>query len=179
MRRLIDRFRAALDDLGTPQPGLEWGLAWLERHLPPGPEPVLCHQAFHVGRLLLDSGGLAGIIGWHHAGWGDPLADLGSFCARCWRFGQYNRPAGGLGARDILLDAYNAASGRTVDADSLRVWEVVAHLRAALTGLEQGRRHVSGQRPSLVLALAGRLPATVEYDMLRIIETDGDDHGPA
>ena len=39
---------------------------------------------------------------WEFAAWSDPYEDLGWLCARCWRFGNWEREAGGLGSRQAF-----------------------------------------------------------------------------
>lgn len=164
--------RAHLDDLGEPRPALEWGLRWAERHAPVCDRVTLVHRDWRTGNLLIDAHGLAGVLDWEFAAWGDPMSDLGWFCARCWRFGRDDREAGGLGPRDALYRGYEAESGRAVDDAAVRYWEVMAHVRWAVIALQQGRRHVSGSEPSLELALVGRRPPELEYDLLEMTAPD-------
>jgi hypothetical protein len=42
----------------------------------------------------------------------------------------------------------------------------MAHARWAVVALQQGERHVSGEEPSLGLALTGRRIAELEYELL-------------
>jgi hypothetical protein len=42
----------------------------------------------------------------------------------------------------------------------------MAHARWAVVALQQGERHVSGEEPSLALALTGRRIAELEYELL-------------
>jgi aminoglycoside phosphotransferase (APT) family kinase protein len=158
--------RAHLDALDEPRPVLEWGLRWAERHAPACGAVTLVHRDFRTGNILLDAHGLAGVLDWEFAAWGDPMSDLGWFCARCWRFGKDELEAGGLGPREALYRGYEAESGRSVDDAAVRYWEVMAHIRWAVIALQQGRRHVSGGEESLELALVGRRPAELEYDLL-------------
>ena len=58
-----------------------------------------------LGNIMIDDGALSGILDFEFAGWSDPDEDLGWFCARCWRFGAYDKEAGGLGSREALLPA--------------------------------------------------------------------------
>ena len=70
---------------------LEWGLRRLELSPPAAGEVVLTHQDFRTGNYMLDTTGLTGILDWEFAAWGDPMTDIGWFCARCWRFGAKTR----------------------------------------------------------------------------------------
>lgn len=167
-RHAIARLRGYLDDLGEPRPELEWGLRWCERRAPEGREIVLVHQDFRTGNYMLDEDGLTAVLDWEFAAWGDPMSDLGWFCAKCWRFGRDDLEAGGVASRDAFYRGYERASGRRVDDGAVRYWEVMAHLRWAVIALQQGHRHVSGAEPSLELALTGRRVAELGLDVLEM-----------
>ena len=163
----VARLRAWLDGYREARPALEWALRWLDREAPAAPETLsLVHRDFRTGNYMVDDAGLTGILDWEFAGWGDPDEDIGWFCARCWRFGATSREAGGIGARADFYAGYEAASGRRIDPAAISYWEVMAHARWAVVALQQGERHVSGEEPSLALALTGRRVAELEYELL-------------
>jgi aminoglycoside phosphotransferase (APT) family kinase protein len=166
----IERLRGALDALPSAHPALEWGLRWLERHAPPPGDIVLCHGDYRTGNYLVDAQGLAAILDWEFAGWGDALQDIGWFCARCWRFGADAREAGGIGERADFYRGYERAGGAPVDDAQVRWWEVMAHVRWAVIALAQARRHASGDEPSLLLALTGRIVPELEHEVLTMTE---------
>lgn len=164
----IAAYRAWLDTYRDPRPALEWGLAWLAERAPRTEQVVLCHRDFRTGNYMVDDVGLTGILDWEFAGWSDPDEDIGWFCAKCWRFGQNAREAGGIAPRTAFVRGYEAESGRAVDAARVTYWEVMAHARWAVIALQQGERHVSGAEPSLDLALTGRRIAELEWELLRM-----------
>ena len=164
----VSRLRATLDRIGRRRPSLEWGLRWAEVHAPACAAPTLVHGDFRTGNYLVDAQGLTAILDWEFAGWGDPHADLGWFCARCWRFTRPDLEAGGIAARADFYRGYEAAGGGPISREAVRYWEVMAHLRWAVIALEQGQRHLSGQEPSLELALTGRLVPDLELAVLEM-----------
>ena len=166
----IATYRGFLDAIGIPQPELEWGLRWLERHAPPCAEPALCHSDYRTGNLMIENGQVTGILDWEFAAWSDPMEDLGWFCARCWRFGAWQHEAGGLGARAAFYDGYQRVNGAPVDHRRVRFWEVMAAVRWAVIALQQAARHCSGAERSLELALTGRMVPEMQLDMLDGIE---------
>lgn len=168
-RARVALYRGYLDAL-EPRPVIEWGLRWLERHAPASDERVLCHCDYRTGNYLVDTGRLAGILDWEFAAWSDPHEDLGWFCARCWRFGAWEREAGGMGSRETLYRAYERASGRTIDRAAVGYWELMAAVRWAIIARQQGERHLSGEQSSLELALTGRMVAEMELDILQQLE---------
>ena len=162
----IARYRNYLDGLGEARPALEWGLRWCETQSPARGEIVLLHQDFRTGNYLVDDTGLSAILDWEFAEWGDPMCDLGWFCARCWRFGNDRHEAGGIGSREAFYRGYEAVSGRTVNPAEVAYWEVMAHLRWAVIALQQAARHLTGEERSLELALTGRVVAELELEIL-------------
>jgi aminoglycoside phosphotransferase (APT) family kinase protein len=166
----IATLRARLDAAGTPRPALEWGLRALERKAPRPVPPVLCHNDFRTGNLMLEADGLRAVLDWEFAAWGDPHADLGWLCAKCWRFGQVAREAGGIGARAALVAGYEAEAGAAVDQARLPWWEVFATIRWAVIAADQAARHLSGEERSLELALTGHIVPELEWDVLAQVE---------
>jgi aminoglycoside phosphotransferase (APT) family kinase protein len=164
----VETFRRHLDDLEWPQPALEWGLRWLERHARPADEIVLAHHDFRTGNIMLTAEGLAGILDWEFAGWSEPHEDLGWFCAICWRFGARDKEAGGLGSRAAFYRGYRRVSGREIDPARVAFWEVFAHLRWAVIALQQGDRYLRGGEKTLDLALTGRRTPEIEFELLRM-----------
>ena len=154
------------------RPSTEWGLRWAERHAPPCPAPTLVHRDFRTGNYMVDAHGLTAILDWEFAGWGDPMSDIGWFCAECWRFGRTDLEAGGIAPRAAFYRGYEAEGGTRIDDAAVRYWEIVAHLRWAVIALEQGHRHLSGLERSLELALTGRIAPELELAILRATGPD-------
>lgn len=170
----VEEYQRHLDELGEPRPALEWTLRWLERKAPPPPETItLLHNDFRTGNYMVDEAGLTAILDWEFAGWGDPEADIGWFCAACWRFSRPDLEAGGIADREDFYRGYEAESGRRIEDVRVRYWEVAAHLRWGVIALQQGRRHWSGAERSLELALTGRIAAELELAALRMTAPDG------
>lgn len=168
----LKEFRDHLDELGEPRSALEWGLRWLEINRLPPEEMVLLHHDFRTGNYMVDADGLTGILDWEFAGWGEPHEDIGWFCAMCWRFGQRDRPAGGIGSRAALYRGYERVSGRKVDPKRVYFWEVFAHIRWAVIAVQQGHRFLKGGERTLDIVLTGRRPAEIEYEILRMTPPD-------
>lgn len=164
----LAQYRQVLHDLGEPHPAFELAIRWLEAHRPdPGPQ-VVVHGDLRLGNLLVDPDGLRAVLDWELAHLGDPLEDLGWFCVRAWRFGSA-LPAGGVATRDDLVAAYEAASGRTVDRDALRWWEVLGTLKWGVICIMQAWGHLSGMSRSVELATIGRRVCENEWDVLALL----------
>ena len=166
----VEKYRRYLDAIPNPRPVTEWALRWLELNAPASEAVSLCHSDYRTGNYLVADGSLSAILDWEFADWGDPLEDIGWFCARCWRFGAWGREAGGIGSRDAFYRGYETASGRVLDRAQIAYWEVMATVRWAVIALQQAQRHLSGGQGSLELALTGRKVPEMELDMLMEIE---------
>jgi len=164
----IAEARDYLDKHHTPFPALEWGLRWLEVNAPNTEQLVLTHRDFRTGNYMVDESGLTAVLDWEFASWSDPLDDIGWFCAKCWRFGQNAKEAGGIGSRESLYRGYERVSGKKIDPASIFYWEVFAHMRWAMIAIRQGERHVSGTELSLELALTAHVVPELELEILRM-----------
>src|SRR5712671_3975175 len=169
----IAGFRAYLDLHPNPRPVLEWAIRWLETHIPPPLGPVLCHRDFRTGNYLLEGAELTGVLDWEFAGWGDPDEDIGWFCCKGWRFARLDREAGGIAARAAFYREYEAASGRQLDPDRVRFWEVLANLRWAVIALQQSDRYLVGGARDLSTAIIGRRATECELELLMLLDPDG------
>lgn len=164
----LDGMRGMLDRLGQPHPALELGLRWLDRHRPAASGTTLVHGDFRTGNLLITPDDVEAVLDWELCHLGDPLEDLGWFCARAWRFGT-DHPAGGFGSREELWAAYEAAGGRPVDPEAARWWEVYANLRWGVITITQASVHLLGISRSMELAAIGRRTAETEHDVLALL----------
>jgi aminoglycoside phosphotransferase (APT) family kinase protein len=162
----IQTYQRALRDIPEPHPVLDWALDWLAGHAPAPRGVVLCHGDFRTGNYLVHEGRLSAVLDWEFAAWSDPYEDLGWLCCRSWRFGARDREVGGLGDTGDLFAGYAAVSGRPVDANAVRYWEIMGLARWSVIALQQAQRHLSGEEPSLELALTGRMLPEMEFDLL-------------
>jgi aminoglycoside phosphotransferase (APT) family kinase protein len=183
--RQIAGFRAYLDRHPNPRPVLEWAARWLETHIPAPLGPVLCHRDFRTGNYMLapthpspasggGSGwGLAGILDWEFAGWGDPDEDIGWFCCKGWRFARLDREAGGIAERASFYAGYEGAAGRRLDPDRIRFWEIFANVRWAIIALQQSDRYLTGGARDLSTAIIGRRAGECALELLTLLDPGG------
>jgi aminoglycoside phosphotransferase (APT) family kinase protein len=166
----LRRISRTLAQTGGAYPALDLALNWLIAHRPGDPPaPVVLHGDFRLGNLLVDEGGLAGVLDWELVHWGDPHEDLAWLCARPWRFGG---PAavGGFGDRDELVAAYREAGGAPVNGADLHWWDVLSTLKWAVMCIEQSQLYLSGQEDSLELLALGRRISESEWDLLNDLD---------
>jgi aminoglycoside phosphotransferase (APT) family kinase protein len=165
----VTQLRGDLDARPEGFPVLELGLRWAERNAPPPGEIVLVHQDFRSGNYMVDEKGLRAVLDWEFGAWGEPMADIGWFCAKCWRYGENELEAGGIAPRADFYRGYEVASGRRIAPDAVHYWEVMAHLRWAVIALQQADRHIHGSERSLELALTGRVLPELELTIIELI----------
>jgi aminoglycoside phosphotransferase (APT) family kinase protein len=153
----------------TPEahPAFELAFRWLRRRLPEANERCLVHGDFRVGNVIFGPEGLRSVIDWEGAHIGDPMEDLGWVCVRSWRFGG-PRPVGGVGEREQLFNAYEKESGRPVDAERVRFWEIFGNLRWGVICITQAQRHLQGLSPSVELAAIGRRTVETEVELMEL-----------
>jgi aminoglycoside phosphotransferase (APT) family kinase protein len=165
-----DLWEAEIDRIGEPLPGVEAGLRWLRLNAPPAPDRLaVVHGDFRLGNFIVDPNGLAAVIDWELANGGDPAEDIGWLVIRSWRFGNDEKPVGGIGELGPFLDAYEEAGGVRPDAERLGWWEAMGNVKWAVICARQALDHMTGARPSHELASLGRRICEPEWDLLELI----------
>nr|WP_246331741.1 phosphotransferase family protein [Sphingomonas chungangi] len=162
--------RAELDTCDPPSPIFELAYRWLVERRPADASLALVHGDFRTGNLMIAPDGVRAVLDWELVHLGDPMEDLGWFCAMPWRFGRIEAPAGGFGSRTALYGAYEAASGGPVDPERVRWWETLASLRWGLNCRSYVALFQSGQDRSVERAMIARRASENEIDLLRLIE---------
>lgn len=165
----ITLYRRVYDALGHPQPVIELGLRWAERHQPRRLREGVVHGDFRLGNLICGVERIAAVIDWELAVVGDPVQDLGWLCVKTWRFGG-PRPVGGMGQRETLLAAYERAGGIAVDSDELRFWEAFGSVKWAIMCLMKGLEHRRTGKRSLEQLAIGRRMEEPLHDFLELLE---------
>ena len=156
---------AMIHSFEDPSPALELGLAWLERNRPEPEGEVVLHGDFRLGNLIIGDDGVRAVLDWELVHRGDPVQDLGYLCVRAWRFGG-EHPVGGFGSYEDLSRGYRRVSGREVDPERLRWWEVFGTVWWGGACMLQASRHLSGSERSVELAAIGRRVWEQEYDVM-------------
>ncbi|MBH67817.1 MAG: phosphotransferase family protein [Rhodospirillaceae bacterium] len=165
----IEYFWEQLDQIPFSLPTIEWAIRWLNMNLSETNAPTLCHGDFRSSNIMRDNQTLTGIIDWEFAHYGNPLEDLGWFCARCWRYGNDTKRAGGVGELKDLMAGYEEEAHNTIDWSLLPYWEVNATVHWSIIAHQQGLRYCNDSKKSLELVLTGEKAAEIEYDLLEQI----------
>lgn len=163
-----------------PHPAFELAFRWLRQQLPLVADTTnaeaaethrgLVHGDFRLGNLIIGPNGIHAVLDWELAHIGDPMEDLGWLCLRSWRFGNDHLPAAGVGSREALWEAYEAAGGIRIDPRRARFWEAFGNLRWGIICIIQARPYLDKQSTSLELASIGRRVAETEWELLHLME---------
>jgi aminoglycoside phosphotransferase (APT) family kinase protein len=166
----LETAAGAIRELASdPHPVLDLAERWLRERIPPRGRETLVHGDYRVGNVMFDEKGLVAVLDWELAHVGDPVEDLGWLCTQAWRFGSA-LPAGGLGTREALLEAYATGGGGEVPLSHLLFWEALGSFKVALVFIRQAHVHLSGALLSLELASLGRRVAEAEEALVSIME---------
>ena len=153
-----------------PHPAFELAMRWLVAHTPKTSRQTVVHGDFRVGNVIFGPEGARAILDWEFAHLGDPLEDLAWICVRSWRFGEDDKPVGGLAQREVFWEAYEQASGISIDREAAHWWEVFGNLRWGVGTISQARTAIDGIVPSVELASIGRRAAEMELELLNLID---------
>lgn len=153
-------------NLGAKVPVFDLVIGWLERHAPTLETLSLVHGDFRLGNLLVDEKGLTAVLDWELSHKGDPVRDVAYLCTPSWRFGRYEKHAGGFDSQQNWLEAYGNASGTKVDIERFRWWLLFNTLWWGVSCLLMGRAYRDGTVKSLERTLIGKRVSEVEIDLL-------------
>ncbi|MEO8601786.1 MAG: phosphotransferase family protein [bacterium] len=166
----LDRYEQIFRAIAPePHAAFELAFRWLRQRLPDGARRALVHGDYRIGNVVFGPEGVRAVLDWELAHVGDPAEDLGWLCVRAWRFGSDRLPVGGIGTREALFAAYEAAGGAPVDPARVRFWEVFGNLKWAVICIAQARTHLDGLVHSVELASLGRRTAETEWELLELI----------
>jgi aminoglycoside phosphotransferase (APT) family kinase protein len=166
---VLAKLRETLAEFDDPSPALELGLRWLEQHRPEPTDDVVLHGDFRNGNLVVGPDGIRAVLDWENVHRGDRMQDLGYLCVRAWRFGA-DDPVGGFGPYADLFRGYERVSGRMVDPEVVRWWQLYGTVWWGVGCMRQAWRHLSSSERSVELAAIGRRVWEQEYDVLLLLE---------
>ena len=159
-RRIIEYF-------GFHLPALELGLKWAEQHVPRNARHSVVHGDFRAGNFIVREDGIRCVLDWEIGQSGDPMQDLGWVCVKTWRFGG-KKPVGGFGTREDLFEAYEKASGQSVDPAHVRFWEAYGSVRWGIGCLSMGLRGM--EEVGIERCAIGRRIEEPLWDFFNLIE---------
>ena len=155
--------------LNTPQPMIDYTGRWLMDHLPRDYESTLVHNDFRNGNFMVDAKGINAVLDWEIAHIGDPMRDLGWICTNSWRFGRSELPVGGFGRRQDLFAGYESVSGKKVDPDHVKFWEVFGSFWWAVGCLGMAEHYRSGPDKTVERPAIGRRSSECQVDCVNLL----------
>jgi aminoglycoside phosphotransferase (APT) family kinase protein len=112
----------------APEPIIVEALIWLKKHIPKARDSTLLHGDYEMINIMWQGNRIVAILDWENVGIGDPMDDLGWTCMEFWRM---PRPSliNNLIERERLYGLYEELTGRIVDPEHVRYWEVMGNLK--------------------------------------------------
>ncbi|HML08747.1 MAG TPA: phosphotransferase family protein [Xanthobacteraceae bacterium] len=152
----------------------EVAFRWLRDHLPEQAKiPRLVHGDFRNGNLIVGPDGVRAVLDWELAHLGDPAEDLGWITVNSWRFGIIDKPVGGFGSIEQMLEGYRSAGGEAFDMATVSYWRTLGSLRWGLMCRAMARPPRTGMPMTIERAMIGRRVSETELDLLDILAPEG------
>lgn len=112
-------------------PVIEAAYAWMRDRVPDAVEPSLVHGDYRPGNCLIDDGRVSAILDWELCHFGDPRFDLGYLtldytAGKMAAFG--SSLLGAVADREWFYEEYARLSGRPVDVEVVRTFQVMGAL---------------------------------------------------
>jgi aminoglycoside phosphotransferase (APT) family kinase protein len=167
---ILARLSSRYEKDGVARPVFDLAIRWLQQNAPAGLAPYrLVHGDFRNGNMIIGGDGVRAVLDWEVAHIGDPAEDMAWVCAPPWRFGELDRPVGGLGSRQELFEAYEATTGERVDPARVHYWEVLGSLRWGVSCASMLEWFSSGRDQTVERAMIARRVSENELDLMRIL----------
>ena len=154
--------------LDTPQPMIDYVARWLMENLPEQHETALVHNDFRNGNFMLSPDGIVAVLDWEVAHVGDPMRDLGWMCTNSWRFGASD-PVGGFGQYEDMFKGYEDESGKTVDPEHVKFWEVFGSFWWSVGCLGMAEHYRSGPDKTVERPAIGRRTSECQVDCVNLL----------
>ncbi|MBO6702437.1 MAG: phosphotransferase family protein [Pseudomonadales bacterium] len=154
--------------LETPHPMIDYSARWLMEHVPENCETALVHNDFRNGNFMLSPEGIVAVLDWEVAHIGDPMRDLGWICTNSWRFGA-DAPVGGFGEYDDLFRGYEEVSGKHVDPDHVKFWEVFGSFWWSVGCLGMAEHYRTGPDKTVERPAIGRRSSECQVDCVNLL----------
>ena len=154
--------------LDTPQPMIDYVARWLMENLPEQHETALVHNDFRNGNFMLSPDGIVAVLDWEVAHVGDPMRDLGWMCTNSWRFGASD-PVGGFGQYEDMFKGYEHESGKTVDPEHVKFWEVFGSFWWSVGCLGMAEHYRSGPDKTVERPAIGRRTSECQVDCVNLL----------
>lgn len=163
--QLIQLQKDKYDEIGGVIPIYEFAFHWLFDNAPDSSAKLPIHGDFRMGNLMIKPEGLSAVLDWELTRLGDPVQDLAYLCTPSWRFGHYEKVAGGFDTAENFLNAYASETGELVDPERFRFWLLYSTVWWGVACMVMGDIWRSGGDRSLERTVIGRRVSEVEIDL--------------
>jgi aminoglycoside phosphotransferase (APT) family kinase protein len=153
----LERWERTLHDhdLG-PMPITAALIRELRRHPPPPVARIgIVHGDYRIGNVLFTAGGVTGVLDWEMAHLGDPHEDLAWSMARNWRSRASPESIGGVLDPADARAEWETTSGQRVNPESLRWWQLFAHVKASAIWTTAAHEFSTGRTGELMFGTMG------------------------
>ena len=147
---------------------IDYVARWLMENLPEQHETALVHNDFRNGNFMLSPDGIVAVLDWEVAHVGDPMRDLGWMCTNSWRFGASD-PVGGFGQYEDLFQGYEDESGKIVDPEHVKFWEVFGSFWWSVGCLGMAEHYRSGPDKTVERPAIGRRTSECQVDCVNLL----------
>jgi aminoglycoside phosphotransferase (APT) family kinase protein len=170
----LDELYESYQSFGGGSAVFEVAFRWLRDHVPGQTSiPRLIHGDFRNGNLIVGPEGVRAVLDWELAHLGDPAEDLGWITVNSWRFGAIDKPVGGFGRVEEMLDGYRSEGGEAIDVERVLYWRTLGSLRWGLICRRMARPAQPGMPVTVERAMIGRRISETELDLLDILASEG------
>jgi aminoglycoside phosphotransferase (APT) family kinase protein len=170
----LDELHRIYQSFGGGSAPFEVAFRWLRDNLPrQASTPRLVHGDFRNGNLIVGADGVRAVLDWELAHLGDPAEDLGWMTVNSWRFGAIDKPVGGFGSVEQMLEGYRSEGGEAIDTTSVLYWRTLGSLRWGLMCRTMARPAQVGVPIGVERAMIGRRVSETELDLLDILTAEG------
>ena len=166
----VEQYEQTYQEIGVCRPIFDLAIVWLKENAPKPLEPMLVHGDFRLGNIMVDAQGLAAVLDWELAHYGDPREDIGWMCTNSWRFGQSDKRLGGFGDVEPLLEAYAAAGGAEFTPRDIDWWDMLGSMKWGIMCMGMYETFRSGADASVERAAIGRRVSETEMDLVNLLE---------
>ena len=169
----INKYEEVYLKHGNPHPVFDLAFKWLRKNIPHQNELTLVHGDFRNGNLIIHpKDGISGVLDWEILHLGDPYEDLSWICVNSWRYNNINLPVGGFGSREDMYIAYEKSSGKKLDRERAKYWEILGTLKWGIMCLNMIEIYRSGFDKSIDRVSIGRRSSETEIDLIRLLLID-------
>ncbi|MFP6808174.1 MAG: phosphotransferase family protein [Pseudomonadales bacterium] len=154
--------------LNVPQPMIDYTGRWLQENLPRDFSLSLVHNDFRNGNFMITADRIVAVLDWEVAHIGDPMRDLGWICTNSWRF-NHDPPVGGFGEYEALFRGYEEVSGKQVNPEHVKFWEVFGSFWWAVGTLQFVEHYRNGPDQSVERPAVGRRTSECQVDCVNLL----------